>query len=51
MYSVPSSPMRSFLIVEGKSLDLELMGRKVEGLKLSENGKGYRSSITLWERK
>lgn len=40
---------RAFLVVERKTFDLELMDKEVEGLKLGENGREFRSSIIFWK--
>lgn len=46
-----TSSTRAFLVVEQKSFKFELVGKDVEGLKLSDNGRGFRSSITFWKRR
>lgn len=36
-----------FLVVVNKSFDLVHEGRRLDGLRISENGRGYRKSIFL----
>lgn len=40
---------RKFLVTENKSFDVVCEGRKMEGLRITENGRGFRVSISLEE--
>lgn len=40
---------RKFLIIDNKSFDLVRGGRKMEGLRISENGRGFHVSSSLDE--
>jgi len=38
---------KRFVVVESKSFDFELVGREEDLLRISENGRGRRFSLTL----
>lgn len=44
-----SGQRRIFLLIDRKSFDVVCKGKNIDGLRISENGRGFRASIFLEE--